>query len=221
MYDHGGVSTADPTPPAGSPDQDETDTTAAAPAVPATPAVPAAPAAPAVPAAPPVRQWRPARDILLSLGLLIVPLLVLMALCQPSGNDIATVDPSGTYRAARAEAKFPVLTPTDLSDGYRATNAALNRLEGGAVTVRVSYLTPSKKYLQLVQSDVDSEKLIVAELGAGKIQGTADVRGVAWQQYGGRRPGETALVLLGPKATVMVTGDASVGDMRAFAATLR
>ncbi len=81
----------------------------------------------------------------ISLGVLIVPLLILMAFCRPQETDVPTVDPSGTYRAAAAEAKFPVRRPAGLPSGWRSTNAAIEREAGGALTLRVSYITPSSR----------------------------------------------------------------------------
>jgi hypothetical protein len=175
----------------------------------------------ATPPSRPIRRPNLVRDIALSLGVLLVPLLLLMAFCRPTERELPTVDPSRTYQAAKAEAKFPVLVPSGLPVGWRATNAALNRLDGGALTVRVSYLTPGDRFVQLVQSDADSEDLIVDELGAGKIQGTNEIRGEQWQRYSGRRDGETALVRLGPESTVLATGDATVNELTALASALR
>ena len=199
MYDHGGVSAADTTPPtasAGTPSGE-----ASAPRR--------------------LRRSNPIRDMAISLAVLVVPLLALMALCQSGEPQVKTVDPARTFQAAKAEARFPVMVPADLPDGWRVTNASLNRADGGALTLRVSYLTSANTFIQLVQSDVATETVIVDELGGGKIQGTSDVGGVAWQRYAGRRAGETALVLLGPKATVIVVGDASLGDLRRLAGSLR
>jgi hypothetical protein len=168
-----------------------------------------------------LRRPHPMRDIVFSLGVLIVPLLVLVAFCRPSERDIPTVDATPTYQAARAEARFPVSAPEGLPAGWRATNAALNRLDGGRLTVRVSYLTPSQRFVQLVQSDVDADDLILAEIGAGKIEGTTEIGAASWQRYTGRRAGETALVLIGPESTVIAAGDASLAEMRTLAAALR
>jgi hypothetical protein len=192
MYHHGGVTSADSTPP-GAPAPD-----AAA-----------------------ARRFRPVRDMTISLAVLLVPLLVLTAFCRPGDREVPTVDPSGTYRAAKAEARFPVREPAGLPADWRSTNAALNRADGGAITLRVSYLTSSDGFVQLVQSDIPADRLIPAELGAGKVQGSVDVAGTAWQRYGARRPGETALVLLGPESTVLAVGDASLDDLRRLVASLR
>jgi len=144
-----------------------------------------------------------------------------MAFCRPQETDVPTVDPSGTYRAAAAEAKFPVRRPAGLPSGWRSTNAAIERAAGGALTLRVSYITPSADYIQVVQSDVPSDALIPKEIGSGKVEGRIEIGTVAWQRFGGRRDGESALVLLEPKVTVVVTGDAPMGELTAFAALLR
>lgn len=175
----------------------------------------------AAPPTQPIRRPNLARDIALSLSILLLPLLLLMAFCRPTGSELPTVDPNRTYQAAKAEAKFPVLIPISLPAGWRATNATLNRLEGGGLTVRVSYLTPGDRFVQLVQSDADSEDLIVDELGAGKIQGTNEIRGQQWQRYSGRRDGETALVWLRPDSTVLASGDATVNELTALTSALR
>jgi hypothetical protein len=169
----------------------------------------------------PIRRPNVVRDIGLSLGVLVVPLLLLIAFCRPTESALPTVDSDRIYQAAKTEAKFPVRVPSGLPAGWRATNGALNRLDGGALTVRVSYLTPGDRFVQLVQSDADSEDLIVDELGAGKIQGTNEIRGEQWQRYSGRRAGETALVRLGPESTVLATGDATVNELIALASALR
>jgi len=223
MYDHEGVTPADPTPPPAAEGRGEPpagaearDETAAAEATAATPAE-AGPAAPVGR----LRRPNPVRDMAISLGVLVVPLLVLMAFCRPQAADIETVDASRTYRAASAEAKYPVREPAGLPSGWRATSASVNRLAGGPITLRVSYITPSSKYIQVVQSDIPSETLIPQELGGGKIQGRTEIGAVVWHRYAGRRGDETALVLLDPKVTVVVTGDAPVGELTAFAALLR
>lgn len=161
------------------------------------------------------------RNIAISLAVLILPLVALVAFCTPRGDDIKTIDPSGTYQAAKSEADFDVRIPSGLPDGWRATTSSLNPGNGGVVTLRVSYLTPSGKVAQLVQSDIDSGQLLPAELGGGKYEGDADVAGARWQRYGGRRPGETALVLLEPESSVLVVGDAPLDELRTLASSLR
>lgn len=157
----------------------------------------------------------------ISLGVLVVPLLILMAFCRPDEADVETIDPTGTYRSAAAEAKYPVRKPAGLPGGWRSTNAAIERETGGGLTLRVSYITPSKEFIQLVESDVPSDKLIPDEIGGGKVHGRIQIGEAQWQRYAGRNSDETALVLLDPKVTIVVTGDAPMGELTAFAALLR
>jgi hypothetical protein len=161
------------------------------------------------------------RDMAISLGVLVVPLVLLMAFCRPTAGDTPTVDPARTYQAAKASAKFPVRVPEELPSSWRATNSALRTGEAGTLTVRVTYLTPATKSMQLVQSDQAAEKLIVDELGAGRIEGAVTVGSARWQRYGGSRSGETALVLLEPKVTVVIVGDAGLEELRTLAGSLR
>jgi Protein of unknown function (DUF4245) len=214
MYDDEGVTPADASPPG--PQQPG----AAAPAGPQVPAEPQ----PQGRTQPPARHGAMsnyARNMAISLAVLIVPLVVLVAFCSPSADELATIDPSGTYQAAKSEAKFGIRIPAGLPDGWRATNSSINRGDSGAVTLRVSYLTPAGKFAQLLQSDVASDQLLPEELGGGTIQGMTEVGGVTWQRYGGRRARETALVLLEPESSVLVVGDASIDELRALAASLR
>ncbi len=54
----------------------------------------------------------------------------------------------------------------------------------------------------MIQSDVPSEVLIPEEIGSGKVDGRIEIGTVSWQRFGGRREGESALVLIDPKVTV-------------------
>ena len=165
------------------------------------------------------RLSQTARDMAISLGVLAVPLVLLMAFCRPAARDTPSVDPAATFRAAAALEAFDVRVPQPLPQGWRATNAAL-RSEGG-VSVRVSYLTPDGKYVQLLQSQRSADALLPEELGAGRRRGAESIDGVSWHRYGGRSAGESALVLLEPTVTVLVVGDAPPAQLTALARSLR
>jgi hypothetical protein len=157
----------------------------------------------------------------ISLGVLTIPLVLLMALCRPSSRDVPTVDPANTYEAAKATGAFPVRVPKGLPAGWRATNSSLRSGTGSKLTLRVSYVTPTSRFAQLVESNVAADTLLPEELGGGKAEGTTKVGAVDWQRYGGRRAGETALVLLDRQVTVLVAGDATLDELRTLAAALR
>jgi len=158
----------------------------------------------------------------LSIGVLLVPILLLVAFCQTTGTQQApTVDPGSVWTAAREAGRFPVRVPGDLPDGWRVTRAVAPREDGGALTVRVTYETPTGEFAQLVESDVDAAALLEDELGGPRAPGgTVDVEGTPWQRYPGRRDGETALVRLEGGATYLVTGSAGLDELRTLAAAL-
>lgn len=168
------------------------------------------------------RRNNTVRDMVISLGVLVVPLLLFVWWSQPSPEDAATtVDAARTYQAARSEAKFTVREPAGLPSKWKATNATIDRGHGGKLSVRVSYMTGDGQYAQVLQSDFAPENLIPDELGEGKVRGTTSIGSAMWQEYGTRRAGETALVLSEPTVTVIVTGDASLDELKQLAASLQ
>ncbi len=175
------------------------------------------------PADPPAARGRRGgtiRDLAISIGVLVVPLVAVVALCQPGDSGPTKIDPSRAYAGARAEAGFPVREPAGL-EGWAATNATFRETAAGTATLRVSYLTPAGRYAQLVQSSVPADELIPAELGGGSPRGAATIQGAAWQHYSARQPDDRAYVLLEPTVTVIVVGDATDGELRTLVTALR
>ncbi|HEV2087739.1 MAG TPA: DUF4245 domain-containing protein [Cryptosporangiaceae bacterium] len=168
----------------------------------------------------PGRRRGTVRDLAISLAVLVLPLLAVVALCQPRDPGSTPVDPTGAYVGARAQAGFAVREPVGL-DGWAATDATFRRTPDGAATLRVGYLTPAGRYAQLVQSSVPADRLIPAELGAGRPRGVATIRGVSWQRYSARQPEDRAYVLLEPAVSVILVGDATDDEMRTFLSSLR
>lgn len=160
-----------------------------------------------------------ARDLVISMLVIVVPLLLFVAFCQPGIKDTQTFDPSGTYTRARAASPFPVRIPGALPD-WKPRSASLRKNTVGRSTLRVNYLTPGDRYVQLIQSDVPAEALIPAELGAGAPRGATTIDGDRWQQYGGSRPEDRAYVLLVPGVTVIAVGDATNDEIETLIRSL-
>jgi hypothetical protein len=177
----------------------------------------------AVPDSIDVRRYRsrPARDMLISLGVILVPLLILMAFCRPSASqDSPRADPAGVFRAAQAANAFPVLVPSGVPSGWKATNASLRDGDAGVKVLRVTYQLPSGRFAQLVESNRAAEAMLADELGRGQVLGAEQLGGRSWQKYPGRRDTERALVSLQLKGTVIVAGDAPDADLAALASSL-
>ncbi|MEV0805080.1 DUF4245 family protein [Micromonospora sp. NPDC050200] len=197
------------------------------------PAPDAAPVDVDVPPARPTAGGRPARrekarserspkDMALSLLVLLVPIALLLAFYRGflGGEQPTVIDAAPAYEQARSANAFPVSEPARLSSGWRTVSASYRTVEGGA-NLRVGYLTPEGRGVQLVQSNVPPEKLLPAELTAeGQPQGPTDLGGRSWQQYTGRG-NDQALVLLEPNRTILVVGDAGDNELRQLAGSLR
>lgn len=154
----------------------------------------------------------------ISLLVLLVPIALLIAFSRGflGGDEPSTVDPTPTFEQARSAAVFPVTQPAGLPDGWKTVRATYRTTEEGA-TLRVGYLTPEGRGLQLVQSNVPPERLLPTELTEeGRPQGQADLGSGTWQRYTGRG-NEQALVLLEPERTVIVVGDARDNELREMA----
>jgi hypothetical protein len=152
------------------------------------------------------------RNLAIALGILVIPLVAIVALFQPKASDAPTVDPAHVYDTARAEKAFRVREPQGL--GWQATVAKFNPSAGDRFTIRVSYSTPDEHYLQLVQSNAAADELITGIIDRGAPAGVEQIEGESWTRYTAREGKENAFVLIEPDVTVVVVGDASLDTAR-------
>jgi hypothetical protein len=179
---------------------------------------PREPAAQAVAA----RLSRRPRDMIISVGLLLVVVFTLFGLYRCLGGDEpTTVDPGPAYAEARDAKAFPVLEPSGLGSGWTPVSAAYQQQTGGGV-LRVGWRTPGDGTMQLVESNVAPDILLTRELGqdARATGDVAEINGRQWQVYDAR-DGDRALVFQEPERTVIVIGQASEDELKQFAAALK
>ncbi|TNH28372.1 DUF4245 domain-containing protein [Micromonospora orduensis] len=178
------------------------------------------------PAPPPrresARSERSPKDMAISLLVLLVPIALLLAFYRGflGGDQATTVDPAPAIEQARSANVFPVSQPQGLGSDWRTVSARYQTVDGGA-NLRIGYLTPEGRGVQLVQSSVPAERLLPAELtDQGQPQGPTVLAGRTWQRYTARG-NQQALVLLEPTRTVLVIGDARDNELRDLAGALR
>jgi hypothetical protein len=179
---------------------------------------PREPAAQAVAA----RLSRRPRDMVISVGVLLVVVFSLFGLYRCLGGDEATtVDPNPAYEQARNAKVFPVLVPSGLPAGWTSVSAAYQQQTGGSV-LRVGWRAPSKEGALLVEGNVPPDILITRELTAdARATGdVVDIGGREWQVYDAR-DGERAYVLMEPERTVIVIGRASEDELKQLAGSLK
>lgn len=158
----------------------------------------------------------------ISLLVLLVPIALLLAFYRGflGGDQAATVDPAPAIEQARSANVFPVSQPQGLGSGWLTVSARYQTVEGGA-NLRLGYLTPEGRGIQLLQSSVPAERLLPAELTSqSQPQGPTELAGRTWQLYTARG-NQQALVLLEPTRTVIVVGDARDNELRELAGALR
>jgi hypothetical protein len=179
---------------------------------------PREPAAQAVAA----RLSRRPRDMIISVGLLLVVVFALFGLYRFLGGDEpTTVDPGPVYAQARDAKAFPVLEPAGLGSDWSAVSAAYQQQTGGGV-LRIGWRTPGDSTMQLVESNVAPDILFTRELGpdARATGEVAEINGRQWQIYEAR-DGDRALVLQEPERTVILIGQASEDELKQFATALK
>ena len=160
--------------------------------------------------------------MVIALLVLLVPIVLLLGFYRVffEGDRPAAVDSSEAVSQARSAGAFPVSEPTGLDSDWHTISADFRRVDGGA-TLRIGYVAPGGKGVQLVQSSVPADRLLPAELtGKARAEGNTAIGGRNWQDYAAR-PGEHALVLLESSRTVIVVGSAREEELRDLAGALR
>jgi hypothetical protein len=168
------------------------------------------------------RGSRSAKDMALSMAVLLVPVFLLLVGYRVffAGDAPIAVDAAQTYATARHSAHFAILEPRDLPPGWTPIASKFGAVADGSV-LRVSYVTPGSTGVQLVESDRPVDSLLPDELGADAQPGNlTDIAGTQWRVYPAVKGGGRALVLAGDGYTTILSGTATDGDMRTIAAAL-
>jgi hypothetical protein len=160
------------------------------------------------------------RNMAISLGVLLVPILAFVLISQWLSGGPSAVDPSSAYESARAAGRFPVLEPQGLPSGWTVTRADVQHGSGGSAILRIGYVSPTGGPARIVESDVPVTSLLPDELGGVRpAQDSRSIGGRDWQLYPGRGK-ERALVFQQPKMTVLVIGQMPDAELNALAASL-
>ncbi len=164
----------------------------------------------------PRRQSRTARDMVLSLVVLLIPIVVIIVLVgAPGGNDPVVTDPGPVIAEAQSARAFPVAVPTGLSSDWKSVSSAYD-----ANTLRIGYVTPAGAGVQLIESSVPKDQLLIQELGDDtKPDGVVPAGSGSWNAYQVRN-GQRALVLPQSGRTIIVIGDADPSELAQLAASV-
>ncbi len=134
-----------------------------------------------------------------------------------STDPAPTVDYTSVLAQARSQAPFPVLAPTSLPAGWRATSVEWSG-SGPEKAWHLGLLTSQDAYVGLEQGNAITQTFVTEHTRANEPGAPVQIAGQTWQTL--TSGNETALVLAGDGVTTMVTGTASESQLVAFAASL-
>ena len=165
-----------------------------------------------------------------SLAVILIPLVIITVLFTdlPKDAQVAEVDWTPVLTTAREQAPFPVLAPTNLPPGWRATRVswvkegepALNGQPSVRNQWQLGILTSDDFYLGLVQGDLRPDDLVDEETRAGTPDGESTVSGEVWQRWVSPDERTHSLVHREAQVTTIVSGDVDYSALEAYAATL-
>jgi hypothetical protein len=146
---------------------------------------------------------------------------------SPGGPSIdsanaPSVDASAALGAAASSVDFPVRRPS-LPVDWRANSSSTSAVgRGASVIVRVGWLTPSGRFIQLSQSGGAGPDVIATETDRpdSPPSGEVDISGAHWTVYPGRRD-EKAWVTRLDNVTTLITGTAPETEFRTLARAIQ
>jgi hypothetical protein len=178
---------------------------------------------------PPGRAGLRMRDMIGAILVLLVIVGVLASVTQscsfdPGGPDVGpesapTVDVSAKLGDAARSVTFPVRQPTTPA-GWRPNSSSTSGVGAGAeadTVVRVGWVTPGGRYVQLSQSGGTAPAVLATETGeSGRPTGTVDAGGVTWDVHTSRRD-EVAWATTLDGTVTLVTGNGTEDEFRTLA----
>lgn len=161
-------------------------------------------------------------DMLVSLAVVVLAVgLVLVLLPHHHYDAVKTVGYQDEVVAARRAAEFPLVGPTGLAPGWRATSVRVTTTPSATVTaLHIGFVTPAGQYAALEEGSAPVADFLRQVDQGSRALGTQQVNGVGWERRSGG-PQDRALVLAVPGRTIVVLGTASYAELAQLAASLR
>ena len=169
-------------------------------------------------------------DMIRSLAVILIPLVIITVLFTdlPDDKPVTEVEWQPLLAVARRDAPFPVLAPSNLPEGWRATQAEWVQtgepFRDGAPSVRnqwaLGFLTPDDVFIGLDQGDLQPDDLVEEQTREGTADGQSTVGGQAWERLVSPDGRTRSLVRREPAVTTIVSGDLAYEALEAYVATL-
>ncbi len=162
-------------------------------------------------------------DMVRSLVVVLVVIgAILLVTWRPQPDPVRVIDPQPTLAIARAQASYPVLAPTGLSDQWRPTSARWQPTAASLPDVawHLGVVTPDDQYVQLAQSATTNAGFITEQTQRGR---PVDGGTPGWQRYeatGSNGEVTRSMVTVVDGVTIIVSGTADWAEIETFALSL-
>lgn len=169
------------------------------------------------------RGPRSVRSMLWSVLPLTAVVVAAVLFVSPHRHRVPTVNPTADFGYASRLMGRPVPRPAGLPAGWRSTSSQVTANAGsaGPVSIRVGYLIAGNSYAQLYESNRTRAATASDQLHGASRTGQVRVAGRDWARYRTTVRDQTALLgSVGP-VRVVVTGSASLTELRTLAGSLR
>jgi Protein of unknown function (DUF4245) len=175
-----------------------------------------------------LRLRQTARDMVLSLGVIAVP-IALILIIQPTTppaspvSAISAADFQTTLAAARANEPFKLLVPAALPAGWQITSENYTEPGTTAADWHIGYLIPANAYAEVEQTTEPIGGFLSAQQADATDVANVQVDGVTWQEYSGTTPAALRTVLVRTatgSVTDLVAGSASLAQLEQLAGSL-
>ncbi len=169
-------------------------------------------------------------DLIRSLAVILIPLVIITILFTniPDDHPVKEVAWQPVLTTAREQAPFPVLAPTNLPSGWRATRVTwveqgdpyLNGQPSPRNLWQLGFLTPDDVFIDLNQGDARLPELIDEQTRQGAADGESSIGDQTWQRMLSEDGRTRSLVLVDPKSTAVISADLPYEALEAYASTL-
>lgn len=171
-----------------------------------------------------------ARDMIISMAVILVPILVLVfVFTQPSEQKAERADVAGMLERATTESPYPLLVAEGLGDDWTPTRVAWAKDGTPFITSKpadgnswqVGYLSPEAIYYGVQQRDRGAAAFVSSVTREGKdMGGGVEAAGRTWTRYESKDGRTRSLVSESGDVTSIVTADTDFVKLEAFAGTL-
>ena len=169
-------------------------------------------------------------DLIRSLAVILIPLVLITIVFTntPDDHPVKEVAWQPVLATARKQAPFPVLAPTNLPAGWRATRVTwveqgdpyLNGQPSLRNLWQLGFLTPNDVFVDLNQADTQLPDLIDEQTRQGAADGESSIGDRTWQRMLSADGRTHSLVLREPKSTVIISADLPYSALEAYTSTL-